>query len=332
MFPTSLLARIWTAHSLELASALRRAAPNCDLLHIHELWHYPGYAAYEAARRFRKPYVVTIHGALDPWALNRSRLKKRVYMALVQRRVLDNAVALHVMSEAEKALVLGYNFRPPVHLVPNGVSVEALGDAPAIAPYWKRGPKGDRKVILFLGRIHHKKGLDILAKAFGEIARNRDDVVLVIAGPDEGGYRARVEAMLRDAGAGDQAIFTGMLTGPEKLAAFRAADIFVLPSYSEGFSMAVLEALAQALPVVISRQCNFPEVGDSRAGLIIEPEVNQLASALWRLLDSAEERRAMGECGKRLVMERYSWDAIAEQIIAMYQQTLGVARAGVSAD
>jgi glycosyltransferase involved in cell wall biosynthesis len=141
---------------------------------------------------------------------------------------------------------------------------------------------------------------------------------LVIAGPDEDGYQAKVQGMLQAEGVLNKTIFTGLLTGYDKLAVLARADLFVLPSYSEGFSMAVLEALACGLPVIITRPCNFPEVAEAMAGEVIEPDVEQLTMAFSRLLDNAQLRFQMGQNGRRLISERYTWDRIAEQMIEFY--------------
>jgi len=173
-----------------------------------------------------------------------------------------------------------------------------------------------------LGRIHPKKGLDLLARAFGQLARECKDVHLIIVGPDERGYRGEVERLFVSEGVVEKVTFTGMLTGKEKLAALSRADIFVLPSYSEGFSMTILEVLAWGLLVIITHQCHFPEVAEVRAGIVIDPDSAQLAEAMIELLDNPKLCEEMGNNGRRLVMERFTWDKIANQMIELYQRVL----------
>ena len=328
LFPTGSLSRFWTGHAPAMVEALKRAVNDHDIIHIHELWHFPHYAAYGVARQARKPYVVTIHGQMDPWARRQKSLRKTIYMRAIQRRILQQASSLHAITIDEAQQLRDQGLTVPVAVIPNGISAEFFDPPRTRAGFLSRAPGLDgKRMILFLGRIHSKKGLDILAEAFGNVARLRDDVRLVIAGPDEGGYRSQVEAMLRSASALDKAVFTGMLTGNDKLAAFSAADIFVLPSHSEVLGVATLEAMACGLPVVISHQCQFPEVADAGAGLIIDTDSKQLASSLIRLLDSPEERREMGRQGRQLVQERYTWERVADQMSQLYVDVLGAVSA-----
>ena len=323
LFPTGSLAGLWTGYARGMAASMRRELPDYDLVHVHELWHYPGFAAYRAARGVGKPYIVSLHGGLAPWALGHKVLRKRLYMKAVQRRVLDSADSIHAMTSGEAQQVRDMGITTPVSVVPNGIPSEAFDDLPAGCGAVGLNARLDGKqVVLYLGRIHPGKGLDILARAFGEIASARGDVCLVIAGPDEGGYKPQVEAALLEAGVSDNTVWTGMLTGSDKRAAFSSADVFVLPSYSEGFSIAVLEAMASGLPVVISRQCYFPEVADHEAGLVVETNVRQVADALAYLLEHPDEGRAMGERGRQSVRDSYTWEAVAEKMIGLYERVL----------
>ena len=176
-----------------------------------------------------------------------------------------------------------------------------------------------KKVILFLGRIAPIKGLDTLVKAFGIIARGREDVRLLLVGPDNWRYGTELKKTIIREGVSDKIIFTGMLTGNKKKAAFDCADVFVLPSLSEGFSNALLEAMLCGLPVVISPQCNFPEVEMARAGKIVEVAVEPLANALIELLENSEAGKEMGKRGAKLVKEKYTWDSIADEMLALYE-------------
>ncbi|MQY59458.1 MAG: glycosyltransferase, partial [Clostridia bacterium] len=185
-----------------------------------------------------------------------------------------------------------------------------------------------KKIILFLSRINFKKGLDILARAFGEVARKRDDVYLVLAGPDNEGYGAKVRAWLQEEGALGRSIFTGMLLGEEKLAALRDSDIFVLPSYTENFGIAVVEAMACGLPVIISNKVNiWGEVSEVGAGIITDCDSHQVAETIARLLDDRNLREEMGERGKKLVEEKYTWPEVAKEMIEVYEQILDSHRA-----
>jgi glycosyltransferase involved in cell wall biosynthesis len=319
IFQTGPMSRLWTAHAPGLASALSRAVSENDVVHIHELWHYPHYAAYHAARKIGKPYIVTVHGEFDPWAMQQKGRKKWLYMSLIQRRILQQAAAVQAITPDEADQIRVQGIRTPIAVIPNGIDVTAFQNLPPRSAFLQRFPQLEgKRVILFLGRIHPKKGLDILAQAFARLVSQHENVHLVVAGPDEGTYRRQIEGFLATAGVLDKALFTGLLTGTEKLAAFAAADIFVLPSYSEGLSVSMLEALASGIPIVITRQCQFPEVADSGAGVVIEPDAGQLLEAMAMVLDNPEEGRDMGRRGQKLVIQKYTWDSVATQIRKLY--------------
>lgn len=323
LFRQDVFSGIWTAHSSELARALDREVKNFDLVHIHEIWHHPHFAAYRAAKRAGKPYIVTIHGALEPWALRYKGLKKKIYAALIQRRILNEDAAIHAITQEEVKHIQAFGVDNHMVVIPNGIDLEEFQKLPSREDLEELYPElNGKQVILFLGRIHPKKGLDILARAFSKVAADRNDVRLVIAGPDSEGYQTKIEAMLKSGGVRSKTIFTGMLAGREKLAALSRADVFVLPSYSEGFSMAILEAMICGLPVVISRQCHFPEVAEANAGIVIDPDAEELASALAKLLDDPKLRVEMGANGRRLVLEKFTWDKISDQMFRLYQDVL----------
>ncbi|HIN71484.1 MAG TPA: glycosyltransferase [Dehalococcoidia bacterium] len=319
LFETGPIARLWTAHTPGLKKTLARKIPDFDLVHIQELWHYPGYIASKIARSRNVPYIVTIHGELNEWNLQQKRLKKQIYMTAVQRGILQKSAALHAITQAESNRIRQLEIETPVAMIPNGTHTEEFENLPDRSQFVSRYPElENRLIVLFLGRIQQKKGLDILAQAFGNLARTRDDVRLVVAGPDEDNTLTEVKTILKSHGALEKAVFPGMLTGEQKLEALSAADIFTLTSYSEGFSVALLEALSAGLPLVITNECNFPEVGDSRAGFVVRPNDSETASALMSLLDSADLRREMSQNARRLVRSNYTWERIAEKMFTLY--------------
>lgn len=319
-FETECLARIWPAYSRKLTRFLDKAVAGFDLVHVHEIWHYPGYAASRVARRRGVPYVVCMHGELGARHLQHKWFKKWVYRRVILDRVLQSANALHAVTRAEKFHVAGLGYDAPVFTFPNGIDLDQTDDAasPDTSDFLARYPRlTGKRVILFLGRLQSLKGLDVLARSFVRVASGFQDVVLLIVGPDEDGTRNRVEQILRTAGVLDRAVFTGMLTGGDRLAAFACADVFVLTSYAEGFSHAVLEALAAGLPVVISEQCNFPEVAEANAGFVVPTEEAPVAEAIGAVLSDGTRHAARN--GRRLVTERYTWPAIAESMADFYR-------------
>ncbi len=331
-FPTGVLGKLWTGYSPALAKSLRKMVGEFDVVHIHELWNHPHFAAYQAANRFRKPYIVSVHGNLGSWAMGHKGLRKRLYFAAIQRRMLNHASALHALTQEEKRQIDAQRLVPPVKVISNGIDLQEFQTFPPRDEFGNKYPQTlGKTVCLFLGRIHPIKGLDLLANAFAQVRQSHKAAFLVIVGPDEMGYRARLEALVYELGVAKDILFTGPLVGRDKLAALIAADVFVLPSYSEGFSVTVLEAMAASLPVVVSRQCFFPEAARAGAGLEVETNANALAGALAQLLDQPQRRREMGEQGRRLVTERYTWDRIVDQMLELYQWVIEQHKAGTPA-
>jgi len=320
LFPTGFFARYWAGYSQPLADALKREAPRFDLIHTHGIWYYPQFAVYQATKGTTRPIVASIHGELSQGNLRRAAFKKKIFSALVQRKIFKAASAIHAVSPREAEDILRFVGNANIAIVPNGVNPAEFAGPRLSAWIKKRYPHlQGKKVILFLGRISAGKGLDILARAFGRVARELEAVCLLVVGPDNWGYKSTIDKSIIREGVSDKVIFTGMLTGKEKKAAFDAADVFVLPSLSEGFSMALLEAMLCGLPVIISPQCNFAEAETAGAGKIVEADVNSLAKALIELLKNPEARKEMGRQGAKLVKERYTWDSVADKMLALYE-------------
>jgi len=323
LFRKSFPSKFWTSYSPGLAKALREEAFDFDLFHIHEIWHHPHFAAYQAARFARKCFVITIHGSLEPWCLNHKAFKKKIYSMLIQRKILREASALHAITGEEVRNIAKFVGNKNVLLIPNGLNLEEFENFSYREQIDELYPDiRGKKIILFLGRLHPKKGLDILAKAFQLILKQRDDIQLLIVGPDSNGYKEEIVKILKAENAIVNVTFTGMLRGDDKLAALSRADIFVLPSYSEGFSISILEAMACGLPVVVTKECNFPEVEEIGAGKVIDPDAGQLSEALIELLENQELCKEMGKRGKRLIQQKYTWDKVADKMIIAYEEIL----------
>lgn len=329
VFAPTWLASWWRGHAHRLAAELRQSAEGFNLIHIHELWHYPHLVAATAASRSSTPYVVTVHGNLDPWALHYKRMRKRLYWRLAQRRLLAGASRLHAITAAEADHIHRMGLSVPVVVIPNGVSLKEFEQMPPPNDFRERHPRlRSGRIILFLGRLHPVKGLDLLAQAFSRIAASPSfrDVFLVVAGPDESNLRPKLEETLGSAGLLDRILFTGMLDARAKLSALAAADLFVLPSYSEGLSLATLEALACGVPVVITESCNFPEVAAAGAGEVVRADARALEAALRKVLRDEAMRARMGAMGRRLVEERYTWDKLGDRMLELYRDVLSERR------
>ncbi|MBI3090848.1 MAG: glycosyltransferase [Candidatus Tectomicrobia bacterium] len=309
-----------------LTAWLWRNAREVDLLHLHGLFSYPTLLGSRLARYFHRPYIVSPHGMLDPWALAWKAWKKRPYFKLFDHRTLKRAAALHALTAAEGRQFAALGLQRPTFVLPNGIDPDDYRSVPPRAVLDARYPElRGKRYLLFLGRLHPKKGLDVLLEAFGMLVRRVagcSDLLLVLAGPDNVGYRAALELAVARYELSQHVRFTGLLEGEEKLSALGAAELFVLPSHSEGFSMAALEAAACGCPVVLSPACNFPEIEAAGGGVIVEPRGEALARALGALLTDPVRRRDMGRRGQALVREKLNWESIAARMIAVYEDIL----------
>lgn len=293
-----------------------------DGVHLHGLWEGSTAVAAETARQLGKPYLISAHGMLEPWALAKKRVKKLLYAALVERENVAGATCLHALTQAEAEQFIEFGARSPIAIIPNAVECPTDVDERMFLREYP-GLRGKR-VVLFMARLHAKKGLDLLLEAWGSIAVRHPDATLVLAGPDSDGTEARLRAEVARAGLSESVVFAGMLRDGMKWSALAAAEGFVLPSFSEGLSVAVLEAMGMGLPVLVTRQCNLPEVRTHGAGWVTEPDADEVCGALKNLLDrTPAENRAMGACGARLVQERYAWPVVARQMSEVYAWTLG---------
>ena len=314
--------RFWKP-SRALGRALDRAVADADIVQIHSLYLYHDLAAANACRRHGVPYVVMPHGSLDPFIWRRHRWRKRLIEAWYMNRVLEDATAIHYTTEDERGLAAPVARNDRHFIVGNGLDVDEFATLPAPGAFRARYPEiGDRPIVLFLGRLNFKKGLDILAPAFGEVLRAGHDAHLVIAGPDED-MAEKTRGWLRDAGALDRTTFTGMIDGDVRLAAFADAAMFVLPSYSENFGIAVTEASACGVPVVISDAVNiWTDIRDADAGLVSGIDASAVAANIMALLADPDRARAMGENGRRMVQAKFSWDRIAGELEGAYTAIL----------
>jgi len=311
--------------SPELWRTVTKLAPRFDLLDLEGVWTWPAAVGCAVARKAGKPHVVTPHGSFEPWALAHKGMKKRIYFPLIERRNFALAAAVRCLTNREaeqtRALVPGAR----CEVVPNAVAIDplALTDAGRQA-FAKRFPGlAGQRVVLFLSRILQTKGLDLLIPAFARVAARFPDAHLVIAGPDEVGYQAKVERLIAVRGLEKAVTFTGLLDGQDKLAAFDRAEAFVLPSRGEGLPVVVLEALAFGLPVVITDPCNLTdEVLESGAGFVVDTTVGAVAEGLERVLGDPLGARAMGDAAATLARERFSLDVVTARLVDLFDSIL----------
>jgi poly(glycerol-phosphate) alpha-glucosyltransferase len=300
------------AYAPDLLPALRSAAP--DILHNHGLWLYPSVASFRWSKLMRRPYMISTHGMLDPWAVKNSYWKKRFAGVMYEHRHLMNAACLHALCSAEADSIRRYGLTNPVCVIPSGIDLPAL-----VSPK----PTGQEKVLLFLGRIHPKKGLPHLLTAWKLLQRDGASAVhgwkLWIAGWDQGNHEADLQRWCAEQGLQRSIRFVGPKFGAEKDSVLRSADAFVLPSFSEGLPVSILEAWAYGLPVAMTAHCNLSQGFAVGAAVCIDTTAPSTAHGLLNVMAMTdEERSVMGMRGRRLVEEQFSWASYAEQMYSVY--------------
>jgi poly(glycerol-phosphate) alpha-glucosyltransferase len=296
-----------------------------DLVHTQGLWMYPSAVVHRWSRHLGRPYLISPRGMLDPWAVRNARWKKRLAGWAYEHAHLRGAACLHALCAAEAEAIRAYGLRNPVCVIPNGVDLpDRVADEEP--PAWASAIPAGAQVLLYLGRLHPKKGLPVLLDGW-QLARAEAQSGgwhLVIAGWDQGGHQAELAAQIERAGLQAQVHLVGPQFGAQKAASLERADAFVLPSFSEGLPMTVLEAWARRLPVLMTPACNLAEGFAAGAALQMAPEPDSIATALRRgFAMSDAERAAMGEQGRRLVADRFTWPRVAEQLLAVYRWVLG---------
>ncbi len=300
-----------------MKAALERDLAGFDLVHAHSVFLWPTTAAASKARQLGIPFVVSPRGMLVRDLIQRkSGLAKRAWIELFERRNLADADAVHVTSEieADEIRKLGLVVRR-FATVPNGIDMPPPLDVATVHP---SGPP----TVLFLGRINWKKGLDRLIPAMVRVPGAR----LLIVGNDEDGYTGKLCALARQHGVADRMEIVGHVSGYEKWKILRRADLFVLPSYSENFGIAVLEAMACGVPVIVTPEVGLaPIVSEVGAGLVVEGVPFKLGDAIAALVSDSDRRRLMGEAGRAIARDRFSWDAVASQMEAAYQTLIDAA-------
>ncbi len=314
--------------SAGMGRALRDFQP--DITHVHGLWQGASWLNHQHCRRRKIPYVVSPHGMLDPWALRNSGWKKRAAGLAFENAHLRDAACLHALCEPECAAIRAYGLKQPIAIIPNGVDLPARSPAP---------PQGC-PVLLYRGRLHHKKGLDLLLGAWARLREQNPaarEWCLALAGWGDASYieslktRARQHFGEHTTDATDTptadldfdtpaVTFVGPRFGDEKAQLFRRASAFVLPSQSEGLPVAVLEAWSYGLPAVLTPECNLPEGGAAGATIPTRFDLDALTQSLDRLVEMPPtERNRIGQAGRALVEKRFTWERIADNFLAVYR-------------
>lgn len=302
-----------------MRSALAAVVPTVDVVHTQGAFVYPTLAAARAAFRSRVPLCYHQRGAYNPDSLRFRSVKKRLYIAAVERPIMRRAARLVALTEFEARSFRALGLETPIRLIPNGVDARPVQGGSAVRAENRWGIPANAHLIMFLGRLHPNKGADRLLEAFARILPADPEARLVLAGPDEWSRGDELRAWVARMPAG-RVIVTDMLAPSDKADLLARADLFCLPSRGEGFSLAILEALASGTPAVISPECHFDEVEAEGVGRVVSSDPAALAAVLAELLADPERRRAMGARGRALVESQYTWDHVADETLAMYDE------------
>ncbi len=325
------------------APGLRRVLKSSphDLLHLHALWMYPSFAARGWNRRHAKPYMVTPNGMLEPWALSNSAWKKRLAGILYENRMLRSAACLQANTEKEMRDFRAYGLKNPVCVIPNGIEL------PIDQPETKN-QRPEKKILLFLGRLHPKKGLENALRAWAKIWElgagdgSQEEWQFVIAGWDQSGHEADLKRLCKELGLAyaetpaseflnltpdscplKSVSFVGPAFGATKDKLLRRASAFILASFSEGLPMSVLEAWSYRLPVLMTDECNLPEGFAADAAIRICTDTESIAVGMRLLLRSPiSDLQSLGDNGRQLVSERFTWPMVASQMKEVYEWIL----------
>jgi glycosyltransferase involved in cell wall biosynthesis len=288
------------------------ASGRIDIMHNHSLWMMPNVYPGQACQRGRCRLVVSPRGTLSHWALGRNAVQKKIFWRWVQEPALRVAACFHATAESEYEDIRRLGFRQPLCILPNGID---------LPPLEKKTHDG-RRQLLFLGRIHHQKGVDVLLRAWHAVVRRFPEWELHIVGPEEGDYRARMQALAARLRL-ERIEFPGPVYGEDKLRAYRQASLFVLPTYSENFGMAVAEALAAGTPAVVTQGAPWAGLVAHGAGWWIEMGLDPLVACLEQALSTSPQRlEEMGRAGHGWMQRDFSWQRIGRQFLATYRWLL----------
>lgn len=294
------------AYSPHMMADLLQKPP--ELIHLHGIWQYPALLTWRWAKRTKRPYVVSVHGMLEPHGLTQSRFRKWFALRAYVRRCLESAACLRATSMMEVESIRRFGLKTPVALIPNGVSVPPASSTPGSRPF--------RRAVV-LCRLHPQKGLLYLIRAWEAV--RPQGWKLIIAGPDHNGHAAELSAVLQDGGLGDLIQIRGEVPPTEKHEFYQDGDLFILPSLGENFSLVIAEALAHGMPVITTRATPWQELTQYQCGWWVEVGVEPLAAALREATGAAPHcLRAMGERGRKLIETRYNWRLVAKRMVDTY--------------
>jgi glycosyltransferase involved in cell wall biosynthesis len=293
---------------------------SADIFHGHALWSLALHQMASVARRRNKPYLISIHGMLEPWSLQQSKVKKNIALHLYQKNDLTKADCLHATADAEAQNIRNLGFKNPIAVIPNGINISDY-------PLKDFEIKKKKKKILFLSRIHYKKGIENLIEAWSSISKElRSGWEIEIAGNGEDAYVEELKSKITTYCLENEIMITGPKFGADKIMTYHSANLFILPTYSENFGMVVTEALSCGVPVITTKGTPWKDLEDYSAGAWIDIGIEPLRNTLETYLTKDyTELEQMGINGRKLVEEKYSIESVGRMFIELYQWILNKA-------
>jgi len=327
--PTTFLTGLETIPFISRSGAAKINAHvrRADIVHVHTLWSPLNVSARYACLQHDRPYVVMPHGMLDPYSLSVKARKKSIYLKFFESRNMARAQRMiYTTSEEERLAALAGLPLPPGELVPLGARASSASIDDLRPHFLARFPEAEgKRRLLFLGRLHPKKGIDRILNCLQDVRQSIPNVLLIVAGDGEAQYIRHLRQLVSSLALDEHVLFAGHLDGELKWACFAAAELFLLPSHQENFAIAVAEAMQMGVPVVITDKVNtWPYVEEAGAGLVLaDRDINVLLPQAMKtlLMDDATRSRMTVE-GRRYARDRLTWDASAQKLLACYDQVL----------
>ena len=311
-------------YSKEFAADVKQLVLKADVVHLHGLWQWPCWRAAEEAIKVGRPYVMQPHGFLEPERLKKSAFRKGVIGWMMERPRFRSASRAIATAESERAGLLKYKVGTPVEVVPIGIDTQDIEAATKDEALLRRlGVPSGKRVLLYLSRLSPIKGLDMLAEAWMRLKKFHDDWHLLIVGDDTQGFSEIIKRQYAGWVTDESASLPGPVYGPDKFKLLKSADAFVLPTRSENFGIAVLEALAAGLPVVCTKGAPWSVIAKEGAGRWVDVSVDALEQGLRDVMSSdCVDFAKMGEAGRRIASRDYSWQGVTRHLLDVYDEVV----------